>query len=204
MKNVYTIGGKIHSSFLYALGFKETNFNEADVIMFTGGEDVSPSYYGEPVGKYTYNNIFRDTSERELFSRAIENKKAIVGICRGFQAIHAFQGFPLIQHMDNHNGRTHKIIALNGEYSFDAPGDHHQNPLPAAGMDILARSDIESRIILNGFNLEIPLDIKTSVEIGWYPSIKALGFQYHPEWSDPNSECFIQTQSIFKKCYMIN
>lgn len=201
-KTVFTLGSRNHSSFLYSLGFAETNFNSAKVVMFTGGEDVSPEYYRQSVGRYTHNNIFRDKREFEYFNRAVSAGKILVGICRGFQAIHAFQGFPLVQHMSGHNSVIHKIIATDGSYEFAAPGDHHQNPLAVPEMDILAVADILSPTHLNGNNEEIILpENYRDVEVGFYPEIKGLGFQYHPEWSDPESQCFINTKKIFSNVF---
>ena len=100
--------------------------------------------------------------------------------------------------MDNHNNTTHRVIGENGEFSFIAPGDHHQNPLPSDKMVIIARSDITSSVMLDGSNKQIITDSR-AIEIGFYPQIKALGFQYHPEWSDSGSACFTETQRIFKE-----
>lgn len=56
---------------------------EADVILFTGGSDVTPSFYGEARGSYTGPcDLARDKEERELFKTYV-GKKQFIGICRG-------------------------------------------------------------------------------------------------------------------------
>ena len=57
--------------------------SEADVILFTGGEDVSPLLYGAEKHITTGNNLQRDEMESSYFDWAKENDKMIVGICRG-------------------------------------------------------------------------------------------------------------------------
>lgn len=54
---------------------------EADIIMFTGGEDVDPSLYGDSLGKFTYINTVRDIYEKEIFDKYPNKLK--LGICRG-------------------------------------------------------------------------------------------------------------------------
>lgn len=42
---------------------------DVDLIIFTGGEDVNPQYYGEQLGKYTHINDNRDRKEIDCFNR---------------------------------------------------------------------------------------------------------------------------------------
>ena len=58
-----------------------------DGFLFTGGQDVAPQLYGEAM-KPTCGELCpaRDTLERELLNRALEQDKPILGIiCRGLQ-----------------------------------------------------------------------------------------------------------------------
>ena len=64
-------------------GYKITlNNEEADIVIFTGGEDVDPSLYHEEKHPTTYSNLNRDLYERDKFEHIKPNQLAI-GICRG-------------------------------------------------------------------------------------------------------------------------
>lgn len=54
---------------------------KADILFFTGGEDVTPELYGEKVGSYTYSNLKRDVFELNIFDKYINKHK--IGVCRG-------------------------------------------------------------------------------------------------------------------------
>jgi gamma-glutamyl-gamma-aminobutyrate hydrolase PuuD len=56
---------------------------EADLVVFTGGEDVTPSFYGDKKHSYTGNSPERDEREAQLFNRCVERNIPMVGICRG-------------------------------------------------------------------------------------------------------------------------
>ena len=57
--------------------------DEADIIIFTGGEDVYPGIYDEETGKYTSYNDERDYQEEREFKKAVKLKRLVLGICRG-------------------------------------------------------------------------------------------------------------------------
>ncbi len=71
-----------------------------DGILFCGGEDVSPSFYGEVK---QHDNVHddkpRDEFEFALLDRALERRVPILGICRGVQMINVGFGGSLYQDM---------------------------------------------------------------------------------------------------------
>ena len=69
-----------------------------DGFLFTGGQDVDPQLYGEAL-KPTCGELCpaRDTLERELLNRALEQDKPILGICRGLQFLNVDLGGTLYQ-----------------------------------------------------------------------------------------------------------
>ena len=69
-----------------------------DGFLFTGGQDVAPQLYGEAM-KPTCGELCpaRDTLERELLNRALEQDKPILGICRGLQILNVTLGGTLYQ-----------------------------------------------------------------------------------------------------------
>lgn len=68
----------------------------ADLIVFTGGEDISPQRYGMKSPPAGWFNLERDAEEFSAFSAIIGGKlktKKVLGICRGLQLINvAFGG----------------------------------------------------------------------------------------------------------------
>lgn len=72
--------------------------NMCDGFLLTGGDDVTPSLYGEkalPVCGET--NECRDFSEEKIFKTALKYDKPVLGICRGAQLINVLLGGSLYQ-----------------------------------------------------------------------------------------------------------
>jgi gamma-glutamyl-gamma-aminobutyrate hydrolase PuuD len=71
-----------------------------DGILFTGGEDVDPSFYGEAK---QHDNVHdhrpRDEFEFSLLEAALARRAPILGICRGVQMINVGFGGSLYQDM---------------------------------------------------------------------------------------------------------
>lgn len=55
----------------------------ADLVIFKGGEDVDPSYYGKEKHPLTGSNPARDFYEKQIYDAAVGMDKKILGICRG-------------------------------------------------------------------------------------------------------------------------
>lgn len=69
-----------------------------DGLILTGGEDVSPIFYGEdPDSKLGHLNLFRDYSDIIIIRLAIRHKLPILGICRGMQLMNVAMGGSLWQ-----------------------------------------------------------------------------------------------------------
>lgn len=69
-----------------------------DGILFTGGQDVSPSLYNEePHMVIGPTSPERDASEVWIFNEAMKQKKPILGVCRGMQLINIVLGGSLYQ-----------------------------------------------------------------------------------------------------------
>lgn len=58
------------------------SIGDAEVVLFTGGEDVDPSLYGCEKYDGTYSNLKRDLEEKAIFEQIREDQLAL-GICRG-------------------------------------------------------------------------------------------------------------------------
>lgn len=79
---VYVVGGAVgYTRFLDDAEITH-NIKDADIVMFTGGEDVDPSIYGCKRHPRTWSNIERDKEEKKIFD-TINPNQLVVGICRG-------------------------------------------------------------------------------------------------------------------------
>lgn len=69
-----------------------------DGFLFTGGQDVSPSLYGQERRDYCGEScVVRDEMESILINSALESHKPFLGICRGLQILNAVLGGTLHQ-----------------------------------------------------------------------------------------------------------
>ncbi len=87
----------------------------ADIVVITGGGDISPTFYDEHIDENFIKSIElvsynRDKFEIELVKEAIRQNKKILGICRGVQVINVACGGTLIQHITGHMNTTHNVV----------------------------------------------------------------------------------------------
>lgn len=61
------------------------NLKDAQLVVFTGGEDVTPSLYGCETLPATFCNIQRDKIETDIFNKIDPKKQVCLGICRGLR-----------------------------------------------------------------------------------------------------------------------
>lgn len=169
------------------------NMEEADVVVLTGGEDISPKLYNEPVGRrscYGDGGIsIRDAHEVSEYNKAVRLGKVIWGTCRGAQLICAMTGGKLIQDMSH--SMSHKIYFYDKAYECTTNTLHHQMAypylMPKEDYFILANSHGHSKYYLGGDNLPMNMPEKADdgkikePEFVYYPKVKGLGIQGHPE-----------------------
>ena len=79
-------------------------FATMDGLLMTGGADLDPSRYDEANQGSEGIEPDRDELEHEAWRVAVSRGLPILGICRGFQAMNAFAGGKLLQHVDGHAG----------------------------------------------------------------------------------------------------
>jgi gamma-glutamyl-gamma-aminobutyrate hydrolase PuuD len=183
----------------------EINSEKVDLVLFTGGEDVSTEIYGENKGKYTNCNKTRDNLEESILNSYYNVPK--LGICRGSQFLTVYSGGKLIQHVTGH-GRNHEIEDQKGK-SYEITSTHHQMmfPFEMSQLDykIIAHSKyFNSSTYLNGNDEEIKRSADfLECEIVYYPSTKALCIQGHPEYSNCPQKTKDMCLSLVKE-YLIN
>ena len=79
-------------------------FDGMDGLLLSGGADIHPSRYGQPIAGSRDIEEDRDELEAAAWAAAEARGIPVLGICRGFQAINVFSGGTLLQHVDGHAG----------------------------------------------------------------------------------------------------
>ena len=165
------------------------NIGDAQIVIFTGGEDVDPKLYGAKKHMTTFSNPERDEYELKMFKQ-VRNNQLAIGICRGSQFLCVANGGKLVQNIAGHAiYGTHQMT--NGEMSYDITSTHHQMQYPfnlnKKDYDILYYTNISYEFQGDGIEPEkIPCD----VEICLYHKKdmpKCLAIQGHPEYMRPNA-----------------
>ncbi len=173
------------------------------ILILHGGADISPSIYKHKVSKYTHADRHlssRDVSEVTLAKRAIELGIPIFGICRGAQLSCALAGGSLIQHVTDHNAGSHEIITTDNKVYKTTSCHHQMMNLNGTDHELLATAapSRSACYIVEG-DKEIELDVEP--EVVYFPSIKALAIQGHPEWMDKSTPfidyCFSLVEDKF-------
>lgn len=72
-----------------------------DGVVFTGGADVDPEFYGEARQPQTEVERERDELELPLVRAAVERGVPVLAICRGHQVVNVALGGTLIQDLEN-------------------------------------------------------------------------------------------------------
>ncbi len=86
------------------LGTRSEALTTMDGLLLSGGADVDPARYGQPMRGSVDVEPDRDALEAEAWATASTRDVPILGICRGFQAINIFSGGTLLQDVGGHVG----------------------------------------------------------------------------------------------------
>lgn len=192
-RKIYVVGGdKTYANWME--GEIVDKMEDASLVLGTGGEDWHPKWYGENENPHrsVYSNINRDNYEMKEFQKAIKLNKPIIGICRSAQGGCVLAGGKLVQHQNN-QGYTHYVKCSNGDKIL-VTSLHHQAQYPfnlKEGEDYKLLNWTENELgkrYLNGNKLA---ENSIEVETAYYPKIKFLSIQSHPEmyFSESNKEC---------------
>lgn len=178
--------------------------SDADCLMLTGGEDVNPATYGDPVGSQTYFSR-RDGYEIDFVNQAEKKGIPIIGICRGHQMLCALSGGKLIQDVTGHIG-THSVDTYDGKTLQTSSLHHQMVRLENVDHELLAWTKGLSIRYLDGNDQELyghefidnmtttgGAKVSTHVEpeVVYFKKLRGLGIQGHPEMMRPN-HAFVQ------------
>lgn len=182
------------------------NMEEADVVLFTGGEDISPKLYNgassRTVHLWDRDNKSglprRDLFELEAYKEAIKLNKPIWGTCRGAQLLCAMAGGKLVQ--DVSHGGSHSLFFYDNEFTCSTNSLHHQlqypYPIPEEEYQVLAWAKGLSPYFTGGEDKPMHMPERTysngrnlvkEPEFVYYSKIRGLGIQGHPEMMNDTS-----------------
>lgn len=197
LRKVYVVGGSLnYARWLLEIGFVPCqNKEDADMALFTGGEDVDPSLYKEKVGGRTFINSERDIKEALLFEYFQNKNIPMMGICRGGQFLTVMSGGRLIQDVSGHGTSAgHKIVDTETNEEYHITSTHHQMfypyDLPKEDYNIVAHSKYKlSTHYLDGDDQNMMLPAKfVECEVIEYNKTKCFCIQGHPEYMDESSD----------------
>ncbi|MBQ9192817.1 MAG: gamma-glutamyl-gamma-aminobutyrate hydrolase family protein [Bacteroidales bacterium] len=169
-----------------------------DAVVFSGGPDLDPSYYGETFWNETVKvDTLRDVSDLLLMRAALASNKPIMAICRGEQLMNVVLGGSLYQDIPTQvdtlvkhsGGAMHRIgvekgsvlYELFGEDSLTVNSFHHQAVKQVApGVRVTARAS-------DG--------VVEAYEYG----DRLVAFQFHPEGMARTDEAWLAPFRHFLK-----
>lgn len=171
------------------------NAQEADFVLFTGGEDVDPQLYGQVALYKTHFNRLRDEKDIEVFNYCRDNGIPMAGICRGGQFLNVMNGGKMWQHVTNHCGNHIARVEVppynegDKRRTIEVTSTHHQMMIPTDEACVLmtalkADEKISPNRHLAGKNKDDP-----DIEAVWYEENSCLCFQPHPEYANCPPEC---------------
>jgi putative glutamine amidotransferase len=107
-------------------------YDIADGVLLAGGEDVAPELYGEELLPTSWSkDDHRDAVEYSFVQWAFQDKKPLLGICRGAQIINIALGGSLFQDLPTQ---------LNCNHDYIVPGDSVATMRPVHAITLLPGS----------------------------------------------------------------
>lgn len=197
----------LHSylDFPHGLGYVD----DFDLVVFTGGHDVSPTLYRESPHRFTQSDWDRDIFECQIFTRCRDKGIKMVGICRGSQFLTVMNGGLLIQHVNNHAVYgAHAVVISETKEKIQVTSTHHQMMVPRGNYDLLAyalgRSDVyeigsEREIYVGHMFMTTHDGTFKEPEVVWYPDTNCLAVQYHPEYMGQETEGYQYFQELLNR-----
>lgn len=194
-RTIYVVGNqKDYANWMQ--GSLVSDMKNAKLVVFTGGEDVTPTLYGQRPHITTICSPKRDTYEKGEFNRAKELDLPCIGICRGAQFLCVMAGGKLVQHQENPY-HVHQVSVADGR-QIHMTSSHHQAQfiwdIPFAERRLMGwthglskyHEDGDGKEMVNGAAKDNPMPLNyLEVEIAYYRKINSLGIQAHPEWHFP-------------------
>ena len=166
-------------------------FLHKDFLILPGGADINPKLYNKKnykshIGNYT-DTI--DSRHIEEYNKAVKEGRPIFGICRGLQLLSALNGLTLIQDMSHPGQHSIKVKDINTNLftkEIAVNNIHHQcvwteNKLIGDNFEVYGFCSLSKK---HHYQEDEQIQCEFEPEIIWFPKVKALGVQFHPEMMD--------------------
>ncbi|MFR9603166.1 MAG: gamma-glutamyl-gamma-aminobutyrate hydrolase family protein [Rikenellaceae bacterium] len=181
-----------------------------DGFLFTGGHDVDPALYGEPMdGKCGTPNPERDRMESMIFEFAVERDMAVLGICRGIQLINSLCGGTLYQDLP-----TQYIHPSGVNHQMTPPYDKVQHTVTIMKGNPLHQIVGEERLGVNSYHHQAIKELAPTLEATalsedglieaiYMPSRRFIhAVQWHPELNFHYTESSKKiVRAFIKSCF---
>ncbi len=162
-------------------------YSVADLVCFTGGEDVSPELYGDAKHPYTFSSWYRDHEEVEQFQLALRSIVPMVGICRGGQFLNVMNGGRMYQHVTKHGGDHEITDVITGETLLVSSTHHQMMMMGSEGVLVASSTLLGTR---EWYDKEVARKDTSDldIEVVYYERTNSLCFQPHPEFTGKKYE----------------
>jgi putative glutamine amidotransferase len=163
-----------------------------DGIVFAGGGDVDPAYWGAERHPATEVDPVRDTAELMLMRAALEMDLPTLGVCRGMQVMAVVAGGSLHQHLPDLVGHSrHQAESGTDPLAAEASAYGRHDVVVKPGS--VAHRLLGAHLTVNSFHHQAVDDPGSFTATGWCPDDRvveiiedpqrsfAFGVQWHPE-----------------------
>ena len=163
-----------------------------DGIVFSGGGDIDPAYWGAERHPETDVDPARDEAELLLMRAALDADLPVLGVCRGMQVMAVVGGGTLHQHLPDvigHDG--HRASSGTDPLAADASAYGRHDVVVQRGSR--AHELLGAHLTVNSFHHQAVDSTGSFQAVGWCPDDRvieiiehpertfALGVQWHPE-----------------------
>jgi putative glutamine amidotransferase len=163
---------------------------ELDALVLQGGADVAPETYGQtPIDPRWHGDVVRDRYELGLLRSFLQQKKPVLGVCRGAQLLNVAFGGTLYQDIATQCPAAHAHVdtdlydQLEHDVTF-LQGSRLMDLYPTASQ--LRVTSIHHQAVAElgkGMLVEAVSTVDGMVEaIRWSGDAYARGVQWHPEF----------------------
>ena len=179
-----------------------------DGFVFTGGDDIDPSHYGDEILPECGDIIpERDAFEFAFFPKVLESKKPVLGICRGCQLLNVALGGTLWQDIPSQVKNTYQhqpspveLIAERTHNAVIVQNTKLHEILKTSKMKVnsmhhQAIKDLGAGLTLSAVSTD---GIPEGFELSGHPFLVAV--QWHPEWLFPKDDSFALFSAFVKAC----
>jgi len=180
----------------------ETIVDEIDMLVVPGGADVDSRRYGSAPGVMDGRvNQHYEYLDSVLLPIFVENRKPIVGICRGMQSLNVFFGGTLHQHVvghqqgDDRSATKQPLQFINSDEQIFVNSMHHQSVNRLGDSMEVVGFTRAYQGCYSGYNefqnwrnfnknngtIEGIDRVPVIIEVIKHIELPIIGFQYHPE-----------------------